>query len=105
MLEKYSVKLKLGEIVNQEILLAGNFDSVVLATGVKPRELELEGANHAKVLSYLDVLDGECLVGKKVAVIGAGGIGIDVAHYLTAQTPLHATFKYLRWYWRKQNDL
>ncbi|MDP6332826.1 MAG: NAD(P)-binding protein, partial [SAR324 cluster bacterium] len=44
MLEKYGVKLKLGEIVNQEILLAGNFDSVVLATGVKPRELELEGA-------------------------------------------------------------
>jgi 2,4-dienoyl-CoA reductase (NADPH2) len=87
MLEKYGVELKLGEAVNHETLAEGNFDSVVLATGVRPRELELEGADHAKVLSYLDVLDGECVVGQKVAVIGAGGIGIDVAHYLTAQTP------------------
>ena len=40
-----------------------------------------------KVLTYLDVLDEECFVGRKVAIIGAGGIGIDVAHYLTSQTP------------------
>ena len=59
----------------------------MLATGVKPRELELDGIDHPKVLSYLDVLDKERVVGQKVAVIGAGGIGIDVAHYLTAQTP------------------
>ena len=87
MLEKYGVELKLGQAVYQETLAAGNYDAVVLATGVQPRELELEGADHAKVLSYLDVLDGECPVGNKVAVIGAGGIGIDVAHYLTAKTP------------------
>ena len=87
MLKKYGVEIKLGQAVNHETLVSGNYDAVVLATGVQPRELELEGADHAKVLSYLDVLDEECLVGQKVAVIGAGGIGIDVAHYLTAQTP------------------
>ena len=87
MLAKYGVELKLGQAVDHETLISGNYDSVVLATGVRPRALELEGGDHAKVLSYLDVLDEECLVGQKVAVIGAGGIGIDVAHYLTAQTP------------------
>ena len=87
MLKKYGVEIKLGQAVNHETLISGNYDAVVLATGVRPRALELEGADHAKVLSYLDVLDKECPVGNKVAVIGAGGIGIDVAHYLTAQTP------------------
>jgi 2,4-dienoyl-CoA reductase (NADPH2) len=87
MLAKYGVELKLGQAVDHETLISGNYDLVVLATGVRPRALELEGGDHAKVLSYLDVLDEECLVGQKVAVIGAGGIGIDVAHYLTAQTP------------------
>ena len=87
MLAKYGVELKLGQCVDHETLISGTYDSVVLATGVRPRALELEGGDHAKVLSYLDVLDEECLVGQKVAVIGAGGIGIDIAHYLTAQTP------------------
>ena len=87
MLKKYGVEIKLGQAVNHETLISGNYDAVVLATGVRPRALELEGSDHAKVLSYLDVLDKECPVGNKVAVIGAGGIGIDVAHYLTAQTP------------------
>ena len=49
--------------------------------------MDLEGVDHSKVLSYLDVLDREIAVGRKVAVIGAGGIGIDMAHYLTAKTP------------------
>ena len=80
-------------------MLAENFDTVVLATGVKPRKLELEGANHKKVLTYLDVLDEECFVGRKVAIIGAGGIGIDVAHYLTSQTPFSSSMpEYLKSY-------
>ncbi len=87
MLEKYGVELKLRQTVDVETLNSGTFDLVVLATGVKPRELELDGIDHPKVLSYLDVLDKERVVGQKVAVIGAGGIGIDVAHYLTAQSP------------------
>ncbi len=89
MLEKFGVVLKLGQVVNSKTLSAEKFDIVVLATGVKPRELELEleGREHPKILSYLDVLDKERVVGKKVAVIGAGGIGIDVAHFLTTHTP------------------
>ena len=87
MLKKYGVELKLGQMINSQSPLTGKYNAVVLATGVRPRKLLLEGANHSKVLSYLDVLDKEKVVGSKVAVIGAGGIGIDVAHYLTAQTP------------------
>jgi len=99
MLEKYNVSIKLGKLINDEYLLAENFDTVVIATGVKPRKLELEGADHKKVLSYLDVLDNECFVGDKVAIIGAGGIGIDVAHYLTSKTPFSSSVsEYLKGY-------
>ena len=87
MLRKFDVEIKLAQVVTRQILVDGKFDSVVLATGVSPRRLELEGADHPKVLSYLDVLDEECRVGHKVAIIGSGGIGIDVAHFLTAQNP------------------
>jgi 2,4-dienoyl-CoA reductase (NADPH2) len=85
MLAKHDVELRLGEPFAPDFLEARDFDEVILATGVKPRGLELEGANGPKVLSYLDVLEHEKPVGQKVAIIGAGGIGIDVAHYLTAK--------------------
>ncbi|KAG9539147.1 hypothetical protein KCV01_g26390, partial [Aureobasidium melanogenum] len=70
--------------------LAG-YDTVLLATGVLPRGLAIEGANHPKVLSYLDVLHGDKPVGHKVAVIGAGGIGFDVAEFLTEAAPSPTT--------------
>ena len=63
-------------------LLAAGFDEVILATGIKPRKLNIEGIDHPKVLSYLQVLRDKVCVGKKVAIIGAGGIGFDVATYL-----------------------
>ncbi len=59
-----------------------DFNEVILATGVTPREPEIEGIGHEKVLSYIDVLHGDAEVGKRVAIIGAGGIGFDVAEYL-----------------------
>ena len=59
-----------------------DFDEVVVATGISPRELKLEGIDHPKVLSYIDVLKNGAAVGKKVAVIGAGGIGFDVSEFL-----------------------
>ena len=62
--------------------LAG-FDEVVLATGIAPRTPPIEGIDHPKVLSYLDVLKYGKPVGRSVAVIGAGGIGFDVSEYLT----------------------
>jgi len=59
------------------------FDKVVVATGVKPRKLNIEGQdNSTKVISYLDVLLNDAKVGQQVAIIGAGGIGFDVAEYL-----------------------
>ncbi len=59
------------------------FDEVILATGIKPRTPNIKGIDHPKVLSYIDVLKHKKEVGKKVAIIGAGGIGFDVAEYIT----------------------
>ncbi|MFD1218229.1 NADPH-dependent 2,4-dienoyl-CoA reductase [Microbulbifer celer] len=59
------------------------FDEVIIATGIQPRTPPIPGIEHAKVMSYLDVLKHKKPVGKKVAIIGAGGIGFDVAEYLT----------------------
>ena len=61
---------------------AGEFDAVVIATGVVPRQPDICGLDHPKVLSYLDVLAQGAPVGQRVAIIGAGGIGFDVAEYL-----------------------
>lgn len=67
--------------------LVGEFEEVVLATGVRPRVPELDGLDHPKVCSYTDVLLNRRVVGKRVAIIGAGGIGFDVAEYLSAPRP------------------
>ena len=61
--------------------LAG-FDEVIVATGVVPRDPQIDGQDHPNVVSYIDVLRNKVPVGKRVAVIGAGGIGFDVAEYL-----------------------
>ncbi|WP_181309923.1 NADPH-dependent 2,4-dienoyl-CoA reductase [Nocardioides campestrisoli] len=60
----------------------GGFDHVVVATGVEPRVPQIEGIDHPKAVSYADVLAGRVTVGRRVAVIGAGGIGVDVSHFL-----------------------
>jgi 2,4-dienoyl-CoA reductase (NADPH2) len=59
------------------------YDEVVVATGVAPRVPELDGVGHPKVVSYADVLSGAVVPGRRVAVLGAGGIGVDVSHFLT----------------------
>ncbi len=83
MIEKNGVKLHLNTRVDAEFLIQNNFRQVVLSTGVVPRNLHIEGIDHPKVMSYLDVLLHGKAVGKKVAIIGAGGIGFDVATFLT----------------------
>ena len=80
-LQNANVQLKLNTRVSAEDLK--EFDHVILSTGIKPRKLTIEGINHPKVLSYLDVLKDKKDVGEKVAIIGAGGIGFDVAEFLT----------------------
>lgn len=81
-IELTGVKLKLGHKVSAESLTQAGFTQVVLATGVSPRKPEIEGINHPKVVGYLDVIRDKCAVGQTVALIGAGGIGFDVAEYL-----------------------
>lgn len=81
-IEITGVELKLNTRVNADDLI-GNFDEVILATGIKPRAINLEGIDHPKALTYLDVLRDKKEVGKRVAIIGAGGIGFDVAEYLS----------------------
>lgn len=81
MLKKHGVTLQLGKRVGAADM--AEFDEVVLATGIAPRLLPLEGITHPKVLSYIEVLRDKKPVGKKVAVIGAGGIGMDTSEYLT----------------------
>ena len=81
-LEKCGVELYLGQRQSAESLLGGGFDEVILATGIRPRTPNIPGIDHPKVLSYLDVLRDGKPVGDKVAVIGAGGIGFDVAEFL-----------------------
>ena len=75
------VNLKLNTKVNAADLK--DFDEVILATGITPRVPPIDGVTHPKVLSYLDVLRDKKPVGKVVAIIGAGGIGFDVAEYLS----------------------
>jgi len=81
-IELQDVALKLDTRVSAAQLAAGGFDEVVLATGVTPRVPDIAGLDHPKALGYLDVLRDHVPVGKRVAVVGAGGIGFDVAEYL-----------------------
>ena len=80
-LEKTGVEVRLNTKVNREQLEREGFDDVIIATGVVPRGLKIEGSDAPNVLSYAEVLRG-AQVGDKVAVIGAGGIGFDVSEYL-----------------------
>ena len=80
-LEKTGVEVRLNTKVNREQLEREGFDEVIIATGVVPRGLKIEGSDAPNVLSYAEVLRG-APVGNKVAVIGAGGIGFDVSEYL-----------------------
>ncbi len=82
-LKKYGVEVKLNTRVDAETLQDQGFDEVFLATGVTPRTPDIPGIDHPKVISYLDALLQRKPVGKKVAVVGAGGIGFDVSEFIT----------------------
>jgi len=81
MLEKHAVDVRLNTEATVGAL--ADFDEIVIATGVVPRELALPGADHPSVLSYADAIEQPERVGKRVAVIGAGGIGFDVSELLS----------------------
>ena len=83
MLEKLNVQVKLNTIITHDDMNASTaIDKWIVATGVMPRDTGIPGQEHPNVLSYIDVLKHQKPVGRRVAVIGAGGIGFDVSEYL-----------------------
>ena len=85
------VDVRLGQVADAISLGAAGYDEVVIATGVTPRSVSFPGSDDHRVLSYLDVLGQHKPVGARVAIIGAGGIGFDVAEYLVEPAPSPTT--------------
>ncbi|PCI22847.1 MAG: NADPH-dependent 2,4-dienoyl-CoA reductase, partial [Piscirickettsiaceae bacterium] len=83
MLDKHKVTVKLNHTVDTETLKAGQFDKIILASGIKPRQLQIPGIEHSSVLSYEQAFEQPQKIGKKVIIIGAGGIGFDIAEFVT----------------------
>ncbi len=81
-IEHTGVELRLETRADADSLAAEGFDEVIIATGVTPRDPRIPGQDHPGVLGYIDVLAGRQPVGRRVAVIGAGGIGFDVSEFL-----------------------
>jgi 2,4-dienoyl-CoA reductase (NADPH2) len=82
-LELLRVQVQLGRRIDARGLQDRGFDEIVLATGVTPRVPRIDGIDHRKALSYAEVIRGERVVGDRVAIVGAGGIGFDVAEFLS----------------------
>ncbi|MQT59169.1 NAD(P)-binding protein [Pseudomonas sp. FSL R10-0399] len=93
------VELRLNTRVDVQQLVAGEFDEIILATGIAPRIPAIPGIDHPKVLSYLDVILQRKPVGASVAVIGAGGIGFDVSEFLVQEG--EATSQNREAFWRE----
>ena len=81
-IEDLGVEVRLKHAASAKDL--SRFEAVVIANGVRPRPFEVPGADHPSVCSYVDVLTGRVTPGERVAVVGAGGVGFDVAEYLSA---------------------
>ena len=77
------VKVRLNTPVDADRLAGESFDAVVVSTGVRPRRLDIPGADHPKVITYIDAILGKKPVGESVVIIGAGGIGFDTAVLVT----------------------
>ncbi|MBE1302079.1 MAG: NAD(P)-binding protein [Alteromonadaceae bacterium] len=87
-LKDAGVNVHLNSLQSADSIKAGGFDEVILATGILPRKLDIEGIDHDSVMSYLDILRDNKPVGKRVAIVGAGGIGFDVAEFLSEEESL-----------------
>lgn len=82
-LDVTGVRVRLNHRVTAQELAAGGFDHVALATGIVPRTPGIPGIDHPKVARYIDIIEGRREAGRKVAIVGAGGIGFDVAELLS----------------------
>jgi 2,4-dienoyl-CoA reductase (NADPH2) len=94
-LAETGVELRLGSRADAPALASAGFDEVVVATGVRPRVPELRGIDHPKVARYDEILSGTRQAGASVAIVGAGGIGFDVAAYLSAPAAVAETAHFL----------
>ena len=90
-LDATGVDVQLGQVAAVASLRADGYDEVVIATGITPRQVNFPGSDDPRVLSYLDVLARHRPVGARVAIIGAGGIGFDVAEFLVEHLPSPTT--------------
>ncbi len=93
-----NVDVKTGVMIDADGLQKQGFDEIIIATGVTPKQIELAGSEHPGIASYAQILSGEKQAGERVAIIGAGGIGFDVAEFLSRprnepDDPLDAFFK------------
>jgi len=95
-LRELGVELQLGANAEPATVQARGFDAVIVATGVLPRDPRIPGQDHRTVHGYADVVSGKVEIGRRVAIIGAGGIGFDVAEYLS-QPPPSPTTDVTRW--------
>jgi 2,4-dienoyl-CoA reductase (NADPH2) len=86
-LERLGVRLRLASTPAIDELVQQRFEAIVVATGVRPRAPAIPGIGHPSVIAYPDLLSGRRVAGRRVAVIGAGGIGFDVSTFLTAERP------------------
>ena len=87
MIEVNKIDLKLGVKADAAMLKSGCFDQIIISTGISPRVPDIAGIDHPSVVGYIDVIQGKKAVGKRVAVIGAGGIGFDVCELITHSGP------------------
>jgi 2,4-dienoyl-CoA reductase (NADPH2) len=94
-LAQSSVRLQTNHRVSADELAQGGYDAVVLASGVRPRLPDIPGISHPKVLRYDEVLSGAKVPGARVAIIGAGGIGFDVAEFLSESPGAASTPEFL----------
>ncbi|MCU0928613.1 MAG: NADPH-dependent 2,4-dienoyl-CoA reductase [Burkholderiaceae bacterium] len=96
-LQATGVQLRLNTRATPEALVAGGYDAVLLATGVSPRDPQIPGEDLPHVLSYVDVLRHDAPVGERVAIVGAGGIGFDVAEFLVTPAGHSPTLDLKAW--------
>jgi 2,4-dienoyl-CoA reductase (NADPH2) len=89
-IKETGVHLHLNTRLDKDTLEQSVFDEVITATGILPRKVEIPGIDHKKVCSYIDILTGKVEAGEKVAIIGAGGIGFDVAEFLSHEGESHS---------------
>ena len=78
------IALRLNSSPDAAMLASLNFDEIVIATGARPRVPDIPGIAHSKCVSYVELLSGVKTAGLRVAIVGAGGIGFDIAEYLSA---------------------